>query len=195
VYVRSKAAGERVLSSLERFLQRRLRLHVNREKSAVDRPWKRKFLGYTVTPGRKLRLKVAPESLRRLKAKLRRLFGTGRGQSLKGAFKLIKPVIQGWTAYFRLSDVKETFLLLDQWLRHRARALLWRHWRQPKTRLKELCRRGLSPDEAKKCSNNGLGPWHNSAMKQMNFAVPTRWLSDLGLVSFLETYARLAPSR
>jgi len=82
VYVRSKAAGERVMASLERFLAKRLRLQVNRSKSAVDRPWKRKFLGYTVTPEGKARLRVTPESVKRLKAKLRPLLRRGRGASL-----------------------------------------------------------------------------------------------------------------
>ncbi len=195
VYVKSKAAGERVLASLERFLQKRLRLRINRDKSAVDRPWKRKFLGYTVTATRKSRLKVAPESVKRLKTKLRQLFRTGRGQSLKKVFTLLRPVIQGWTAYFRMSEVKETFQLLDKWLRHRARVLLWRRWKRTKTRLKELCRRGITMDEARLCACNRLGPWRNSGSKQMNLAVPTRWLQSQGLVSFLETHAKLALSQ
>nr|NIV45675.1 group II intron reverse transcriptase/maturase [Gammaproteobacteria bacterium] len=134
VYVQSKAAGERVMASLERFLAKRLRLRVNRDKSAVARPWKRKFLGYSVTWHRKPKLKVAPESIKRLKGKLRQKLRQGRGRNLGCVVRDLGPVIRGWVAYYRLSEVKGSFEVLDQWLRRKLRCIQWRQWKRPRTR-------------------------------------------------------------
>jgi RNA-directed DNA polymerase len=109
VFVKSKAAGERVKASLERFLGERLRLKVNRDKSAVGRPWKRKFLGYTTTTNQKPKLKPDPKSVKRLKVKLKELFRRGRGWSLGRTIRELAPILRGWGHYFRLSDVEGVF--------------------------------------------------------------------------------------
>lgn len=194
VYVQSRAAGERVLASVERFLSERLRLKVNREKSAVDRPWKRKFLGYSVTAHRQPKLRIAPESLRRLKQKARELFRMGRGRSLVKTMKELRPVITGWTSYFRLAENKKALEELDQWLRRKFRCILWRQWKKPRTRLRELVRRGIDRKRAKESAYNGRGPWWNAGASHMNQAVPTSALRSLGLASFLEEHRRFAVS-
>ncbi len=99
IYVQSEQAGERVLESVSRFLERRLRLKVNREKSAVDRPWKRKFLGYSMTAHRQPRLKAAPASVGRLKDKLREIFRRGRGRNLRRLIEGLTPLLRGWISY------------------------------------------------------------------------------------------------
>ena len=134
VYVKSRRAGERVMASLETFLWERLRLKVNRDKSAVARPWERKFLGYRVTTNRMPRLKVAPESVKRLKEKLQLVFRRGRGRRLDRVIEELNLVIRGWVAYFRMSDVHVSFEELDGWLRRKLRCLLWRQWKRPWTR-------------------------------------------------------------
>jgi len=194
VYVRSRAAGERVMASLERFLEERLRLQINREKSAVARPWSRKFLGYSVTVDRKPKLKVAAQSIQRLKAKLRQVFRQGRGRNLGRVIRDLGPVIRGWTAYFRLSEVKAGFEALDEWLRRKLRCILWRQWKRPRTRVKKLRQMGLDLERAKISASNGRGPWWNAGASHMNQAVPTRMLRGMGLVSFLEEHRRLACS-
>ena len=194
VYVQSKAAGERVLASLERFLNQRLRLTINRSKSAVDRPWKRSFLGYTVTWHRKPKLKPAPESVRRLKANIRDRMRRARGRRPATVLADLQPLIRGWTAYFRLSEVKRVFEDLDRWLRRRLRALLWRQWKKPRTRMRRLIRQGLDEHRAWKSANNGRGPWWNAGASHMNQAVPTWKLRRGGLLSFLEEHRRLAHS-
>src|SRR5262245_39115383 len=103
IYVRSKAAGERVMKSVTGFLSQRLRLKVNAEKSAVARPWERKFLGYSMTWHKQPRLKAAPESIRRLKAKVRVIFREGRGRSLSQVIKALNQFLRGWSQYFRLA--------------------------------------------------------------------------------------------
>jgi RNA-directed DNA polymerase len=113
IYLRSKRSGERVLESVERFLRDRLRLTVNRQKSAVDRPWNRKFLGYTFTTHFQPKLKLAPQSVQRLKARMRTLLRRGRGQNLGHVVEELRPVLLGWTGYFRKSEVRSAFEELD----------------------------------------------------------------------------------
>ena len=194
IYVQSKAAGERVMASLERFLWSRLRLRINRAKSAVARPWARKFLGYSVTVDRHPKLKVAPQAVSRLKGKLRALWRQGRGRSLARTIQDLGPVLRGWVAYFRLVEVKASFEALDAWVRRKLRATLWRQWKRPRTRLHELCRRGLDASRAAASAYNGRGPWWNAGASHMNAAVPTRVLQAMGLVSLLTEHQRLACS-
>lgn len=158
VYVQSRPAGERVLTSLERFLAKRLRLRVNREKSAVARPWQRKFLGYTVTTHREPKLRVAPQSVARLKTRLRLRLRAGRGRSLQRTVADLKPLLRGWVGYFRMADVRSSFEQLDMWLRRRLRCILWRQWKRPRTRAKELMRRGLDATRARVSAYSGHGP-------------------------------------
>jgi len=194
LYVRSRRAGQRVLASIERFLRERLRLVVNREKSAVDRPWKRKFLGYTFTMHYQPKLKVAPESVKRFKGRLREMFRRGRGRSLVRVLAELRPVMIGWVSYYRKSQVRITFEQLDQWIRRKLRAILWRQWKRPWTRAKNLIRRGLAHDRAWISATNGRGPWWNAGASHMNQAVPTRYLSQLGLVSLIHKSRRLERS-
>jgi hypothetical protein len=192
--VQSEAAGERVMASLTRFLEGRLRLQVNRAKSAVARPWERTFLGYSFTRHAPARLKVADSSVQRLKAKLRTLWRQGRGRSLRPFIAELTPILRGWTGYFRLSEVKGMFEALDGWVRRRLRVMLWRQWKRPRTRANRLVRLGLARLRAHQSAYNGHGPWWNAGASHMNQAVPTRLLRYLGLVSCLDEYHRLARS-
>jgi len=191
IYVRSERAGERVLASIETFLGKHLRLKVNRSKSAVDRPWKRKFLGYTVTAHREPKLRVAPESVKRFRDKVRELARQGRGRSLVWTIERLQPLIRGWAAYFQLAEVKAAFEQLDTWLRRRLRCILWRQWKRPRTRAKRLMKLGLERQRAFTSAYNGHGPWWNAAASHMNQSVPTRFLRQLGLPSLIEEHHRL----
>jgi RNA-directed DNA polymerase len=192
VYVRSKRAGDRVLRRLERYLRERLRLTVNRDKSAVDRPWNRTFLGYSVTVHRQPKLKVAPESVRRLKRKLRETFRRGRGRNLERMLAELTPQLRGWVAYFRLSQVKGVFERLDEWIRRKTRRVLWKHWKRTRTCVRELRRRGVPRDLACRTAFSGRGPWYSAGTSAMHRAVPTSSLRAYGLVSLLEEHRRLA---
>jgi RNA-directed DNA polymerase len=194
VYVRSEAAGERVMASLERFLGKRLRLKVNRDKSAVARPWKRSFLGYGVTVDREPKLKVAPASIARLKQKLRAKLRSGRGKNLARTIADITPLLRGWMAYFRLAETKGSLELLDQWVRRKLRAILWRQWKRGRTRYAKLRALGIDSERARRGAGNGRGPWWNAGASHMNEAAPTSWLRRLGLVSLLDEHRRLARS-
>jgi len=191
VYVRTRQAGERVMASLIRFLRDRLRLSVNVAKSAVDRPWNRSFLGYSMTAHRPARLRVAPASAKRFRAKLRRVFGTGRGRAVGATVQDLAPILRGWTAYFRHAEAQNAFEELDGWVRRRVRCILWRQWKLPATRTAKLVQRGLPERRARDTAANGRGPWWNAGASHMGHAYPKAFFVQLGLISTLAEHKRL----
>lgn len=191
IYVASRRAGERVLASVTRFVTERLKLTVNAEKSAVDRPWNRKFLGYSMTFHKAPRLKVAPESLQRFKGKIRLLCRQGRGRNLRNFIETLKPVLRGWVNYYRLAEVKGVFEELDQWIRRKLRCILWRQWKRAYTRARNLMKRGLTEERAWKSATNGRGPWWNAGASHMNQAFPKKCFDNSGLVSLLHQLQQL----
>jgi len=192
IYVKSKAAGERVMESIASFLEKRLRLKVNRDKSAVDRPWNRKFLGYTMTPHLRTKLKASPQSVKRAKARIKEIVRKGRGRSLPRVIGEMTPFLRGWAAYFRLSQVKNVFETLDEWIRRKLRLILWRQWKKPRTRARKMIGLGIERARALASSGNGRGPWWNAGASHMNAAVTAKRLEKQGLVSLLAEYRRLA---
>jgi len=185
-YVGSRRAGERLMASLSHFLTDKLKLKVNEAKSAVDRPWRRKFLGYSMTWHRRPRLKVAPTSLDRFKNKVRERLRGGQGRNVKRQIEELIPLLRGWVNYFRLAEVKGVLEDLDGWLRRRFRCILWRQWKRSYTRAKNLMKRGLSEERAWRSATNGRGPWWNAGASHMNEAFPKRFFDELGLVSLLD---------
>jgi len=147
VYVKSEEAGKRVLESITHWLEKKLKLKVNREKSGVDRPWKRKFLGYSMTSERDPRLKISPKSIERLKANLKEIFRKARGRKLETVIQELKPKLTGWITYYRLTKVRGIVVQLDQWIRRRLRCIIWRQLKRVYARAKALIRQGLAKKE------------------------------------------------
>ena len=116
---------------------------------------------------------------------------SGRGRSLGKVIQQLRPVLNGWLQYFRLAEALACFEELDKWLRRKLRCILWRQWKRPRTRAKELVRRGLDRERACVSAYNGRGPWWNAGASHMHAAVPTRFLTQLGLPSLLQTHRRL----
>jgi RNA-directed DNA polymerase len=187
IYVKSQRAGERVMASITEFLEQRLKLKVNAAKSAIDRPWKRKFLGYSMTSETKPRLKVAERSVERLKDKLREIFRRGRGRNINKIVEELSMVLRGWIQYFKLSEVKNVFEEIDQWIRRKLRCIKWRQWKRVYTRAKNLMKRGLDEARAWKSAMNGRGPWWNAGASHMNEAFKKSDFDKMGLVSLLDT--------
>jgi RNA-directed DNA polymerase len=190
IYVKSKAAGEQVMHSITRFLAKKLRLKVNKEKSAVDRPWNRKFLGYTMTPHRSPRLKVSQNSIKRAKARVKEIIQKGRGRALPKVAGELTTFLRGWVNYFRLSRVKNVFEELDQWIRRKLRSILWRQWKTPRTRARKLIERGIEKARALASAYNGRGPWWNAGAAHLNAAVTAKWLQQQGVMSLLTEHRR-----
>jgi group II intron reverse transcriptase/maturase len=191
IYVGSRVAGERVMRGIRTFLEEVLRLRVNERKSAVARPWERKFLGYSCTAQRKSRLRIAPASVKRLKHKVRERLRAGRGRSLRHTVEELNPLLRGWINYFQLTQTKGVVDELDQWLRRRLRCLLWRQWKKPRTRARKLRALGLDAERARLSAGNGHGPWWNAGASHMNQALPARHFARMGLVSLLPELQRL----
>ena len=191
IYVQTRRSGERVLRSITCFLDKKLRLKLNASKSAVGRPWERKFLGYSMTRQRVIRLTIARPSIQRFREKLRMLFRQGLGCSLKTLLKRLLPLVRGWVQYFRLADTKTTFSALDSWIRRRLRWVLWRQWKRPRTRVRNLIRRGLTHSDARRAAYSGRGPWYCSRLWQMNVACPNCFFAAFGLVALQTQWQRL----
>lgn len=191
IYVRSKAAGMRVLASVTRFAGKKLKLQVNAAKSGVDRPWKGKFLGYSMTSHRRPRLKAAGHSVARLKDKVRSLWRAGRGGNL-GRFirEDLNRVLRGWAGYYRLAEARGIFEELDAWVRRKLRCSQWRQWKRGQTRRKELVKLGLEPERAIASAFNGRGSWWNAGASHMNEALPAQWFRQHELVFMLEVILR-----
>ena len=192
IYVRSKKAGERVMDSIRRFIEKKLRLKVNEKKSVVSRPWKRTFLGYSVTANTNPKIRVPKGSVKRLRMKLKRLFRIGRGRNL-GRFirEYLAPILRGWISYFKLAEVKRFAQELDEWIRRRLRLIIWRQWKRRWSRFKGLMKAGLTEENAGKSAFNGKGPWWNSGAQHMNFAFRKKYFEELGLISLFDRLKEL----
>lgn len=191
IYVATRTSGERVMASITGYLSARLKLTVNQSKSAVDRPWKRTFLSYSMTWHRKPRLTVTRKAVERFKANLKAVFRRGKGRNIRTTVEETTPKVRGWINYFRYAEVKGIFEELDGWLRRKLRRVLWKQWKRSQTRAKKLMRLGLSEATAWKSATNGRGPWWNAGAAHMHKAVPKSFFDKLGLVSLMSQYHRL----
>lgn len=181
VYVRSRRAGERVMGAL-RGLYGQLRLKINESKSAVALVGGRKLLGYTFwfAPEGKVKRAVAEKALRAMKERVRQITRRNGGRSIKQVAEELRGYLVGWREYFRLADTPKVFGELDQWLRHRLRALHLKHWRRGRVIFQELRARGLSKDQAAQVAGNSRRWWRNSALA-INRAFPIRYFDQLGV--------------
>jgi RNA-directed DNA polymerase len=157
---------------------------VNKQKSAVDKPSKRTFPGYSFTAQKEPRIRVPKESIQRFRLNCKQLFCQGRGRNI-GYFitEDLNPVIRGWISYFHLAEVNGFAEELDGWIRRRLRLILWRQWKRSKTRYRKLLTAGLSEDRARLSAGNGQGPWWNSGASHMNDVFRKKYFESLGLVS------------
>jgi group II intron reverse transcriptase/maturase len=188
IYVSSQKAGEHLLKDLSEFLANTLKLQVNAQKSAVARPWERKFLGYSFTGHKVARLKIAASSVVRLKDKIRSLTTGNGSKSVAKAISELTPVLRGWMSYFRLTQVKGVLEELDGWIRRKLRCLYWRQWKRAFNRAKQLMKAGLDEVRAWASACNQRGAWWNSGASHMNQALKKNWFSKLGLISLLESH-------
>jgi RNA-directed DNA polymerase len=179
IYVRSRRAAERVMASVTRFLECRLKLKVNEAKSAVDRPWNRKFLGFTFTNCRSIRRTVSETSLVAFKAKVREVTGRTRGSTMRQVVAELRTFILGWRGYFGFAEVRSPLRELDKWLRRRLRSYHWKQWGRRGYR--ELRKRGISRDLAWNTAKSAHGPWRLRQSPALTIALPARYFAALGL--------------
>lgn len=186
VYVKSRRSGDRVFGSITKFLENKMKLKVNQEKSKVDHPVKRKFLGFSFYYKKGgVGIRVAPKSISRLKDKIRELCKYGKGMNLEiFIHEQLNPCLRGWFNYYKIADMKTLCHDLDQWIRHRLRNIMWRQWKRNWTRYINMCKAGLSKVEARMAAFSGRGPWHTACGLSMNAAFPISYFDDLGLFCF-----------
>ena len=189
IYVRSQRAGERVMASIEKFLSRRLKLKINKAKSAVAKPSVRKFLGFSFTWGEQPRRRIAPQALVRFKSRVQELTRRTRGASLGQIVKELSVYLVGWRGYFSFCQTPSVLRVLDQWLRRRLRAIVWKQWRRGRTRFAELRRRGVGRDLAAQSAGSPHGPWRLSNSPALNVALPNALFVSLGIATLTPKHA------
>jgi hypothetical protein len=185
IYVKSEKAGRRVMDNVVRYLTEELKLKVNQQKSAVDNPWNRKFLGFTFTKGKEPnRIAVHESRVKRLKDKVRGLTKKLRGSKLTDSIrKQLMPIARGWANYFGAVEDRSIFTSLDGWIRRKIRGILWRQWKKPRTRYKRLIALGLKDGSAKKTAYSGKGPWRTARTPGMHRALSNAEIESMGYIS------------
>ncbi len=187
IYVKTEIAGQRVMKSVVKYLTTKLKLKVNEQKSAVARPWERKFLGFTFGRERESgKIKIHESRVKRLKDKIRGLTKKMRGSNVSVSIrKVIMPITRGWANYFGIADVQWPFKNLDGWIRRRIRAIFWRQWKKPRTRCKKLIALGLRLDKAKAWACSSKGPWRMAATAGMQKALSNSVIESMGYIPMM----------
>jgi group II intron reverse transcriptase/maturase len=183
IFVRSKRAAERVMESISRFIEKKLRLKVNREKSDISLPWKSKYLGFCVTNSRENpKIRIHWKSIKRFKERVREITARRRGRSLLQVISELKEFMNGWWNYFGITESFNRLRPLSHWIRRRLRAIIWKHWKNRRTRVGELLKRGVSRDFAVTTGCSRKGPWRMSKVKWVQIALPDSYFTSRGLV-------------
>ena len=181
IYVRSQRAGQRVMTSVTRFLTRRLQLQVNQAKSAVARPRERKFLGFSFSDNKEPKRRISPKALLRCKQKIRELTRRTRGISLEQMTKELAAYLRGWKGYFGFCQTPWILRNLDYWIRRRVRSMIWKQWKRGTVRFRELRRRGVSVGLAAKTAGSAHGPWRLANSPALAIALPNAYFDSLGV--------------
>jgi RNA-directed DNA polymerase len=189
IYVRSRRAGERVMASIEGFLCRRLKLKINRAKSAVAPPVQRKFLGFSFTNRKEPKRRIAPQVLARFKARVRELTRRTKGVSLAQTVEELSRYLIGWRGYFGFCETPTVLRALDEWIRRRLRAIAWKQWRRGRTRFVQLRQRGVGDDLAAQTAGSTHGPWRLANSPALTIALSNIFFRDLGLASLAADHA------
>jgi RNA-directed DNA polymerase len=159
IYVKTKRAGERVKASVTQFIEAKLKLKVNQAKSAVDRPWKRKFLGFSFSVNKEPKVRIAKQSLQKAESKIREITSRRKSMKMDERIKELNQYLIGWCGYFSLADTPSIFQGMDEWIRRRLRMCLWKQWKKPKTKVKRLLSLGVPKDKAFEWGNTRKGYW------------------------------------
>jgi RNA-directed DNA polymerase len=191
IYVRSERAAERVMEGTARFVERRLKLRVNRDKSAADRATRLTLLGFGfLKRGGGVEVRIDPKARKRAKDRLRRLTARNWGVSMERRIREINRFTVGWTAYFALADTPRPFEDLDEWLRRRLRQVRWKEWKRYRTRRRNLRALGIPEREAREWAASRKGYWRLARSWVLSRALPNAYWAELGLQGFSDPYRR-----
>jgi group II intron reverse transcriptase/maturase len=193
IYVQSERAGQRVMESISQYVEQRLKLRVNRQKSAVAPAVERPLLGFEFFRDKagKVRITVAPNALKRAKDRIRQLTTRNWGVSMERRITEINRFTVGWTGYFHLADTFLPFETLDKWLRRRLRQVRWKEWKRPQTRYRNLRALGIPDHDARSWAASQKGYWRVAGSWPLQTALPNAyWHKTTGLKGFLDPYRR-----
>lgn len=188
ILVKSPRAGERVLSSISRFLSHRLKLIVNSVKSHVVKTSESKFLGFTFKGGR---IHWHPKTVLKFKQQVRRLTNRNWGVSMHYQLFKISQYLRGWINYFGIASGYQRCVDLDHWIRRRVRMAYWRQWRRPRTKVRSLMRLGVHVQAAVACGITSKGPWRSAKTPGVNQALSLDYLKSEGLYSLRDGWIPL----
>lgn len=191
IYVKTKRAGERVKQSITRYLEKKLRLKVNEGKSAVDRPWKRKFLGFSFYKQKAIKVRIAPKSLKRLKDKIREITNPTWSISMNERIQRLNQYLTGWIGYYALAETPSVLEGLEEWIRRRLRLCLWLQWKRVRTRIRELKALGLKKSQAEEIANTRKGAWRTTKTPHLHKALGNAYWQSQGLMSLTQRYFQL----
>ena len=191
IYVKTKRAGERVKASVTDFIETRLKLKVNQAKSAVDRPWKRKFLGFSFSVNKEPKVRIAKQSLQKAETKIREITSRRKSMKMEERIKELNQYLIGWCGYFSLADTPSIFRDMDKWIRRRLRMCLWKQWKKPKTKVKRLISLGMPKDKAFEWGNTRKGYWRIARSPILTRALDNQYWKSNGLKSLMDRYLEL----
>lgn len=191
IYVRTQKAGERVMKSITAFIEKKLRLKVNETKSAVDRPWRRKFLGFSFTPSKEPKIRIAKESIRRMKQRIRTMTSRSKPIPMPERIEQLNQYILGWCGYFSLAETPSVFKELDGWIRRRLRMCQWKEWKLPRTRVRKLQSLGVPKQKAYEWGNTRKKYWRVAASPILHKALGNSYWESQGLESLYQRYESL----
>ncbi|MES5952417.1 group II intron reverse transcriptase/maturase [Bacillus fungorum] len=188
IYVKSRKAGNRVKESITNFIEKKLKLKVNQKKSAIDRPWKRKFLGFSFTSGKEPKISISNESKKRVKQRIRELTARSKSISMEQRIEKLNQYLIGWCGYYALSDTPSIFVGLDKWIRRRLRMIMWKQWKTPRTRIKKLLSLGTTKAKAYEWGNSRKQYWRISGSPVVQRTLDNSYWNGLGLKSLSDRY-------
>ena len=192
IYVKSKRAGERVMKNITAFIETKLKLKVNKDKSAVERPWKRKFLGFTLSlMFGKAYAGISKQSLKRHKEKLKDILNRSKPIPLEQRIIKLNQINIGWINYYGIAKCKGILEQLDTWIKQRLRMCVWKQWKRVRTRYKNLKKLGLTHYRAIKFANTRKGYWRIANSAILNTTLTNKFFADLGLKSLTCHYIKI----
>ena len=194
IYVKTPKAGFRVMESITNFIENKLKLKVNKEKSDVDRLWKRKFLGFSFTFNKEPKVRIANESVKRMKTRVREITSRSKPYRMEQRIEKLNQYLIGWCGYFALADTPSKFKEFDEWIRRRLRMCEWKQWKLPKTRIKRLITLGVPPHKAYEWGNSRKKYWRIACSPILNKTLHNSYWRNRGLRSLAERYEFLRQS-
>jgi RNA-directed DNA polymerase len=190
IYVKSQRAGERVMKSVTEFIEDRLKLRVNRNKSAVDSPARRKFLGFSFYWRKDgVHMRLHPKPLERLKEKVRAITSRSKSMAMEVRINKLNALTRGWVNYYRPADMRMHCQTLDEWIRTRLRMCYWKQWKCTKAKYDNLRRLGLSDNLAWRNANTRKGYWRTANSPTLKTTLTNKYFNRLGLLSLTDTYS------